>query len=189
MIKTHFKRQGSAGLLILKGLPRNYYAEYDHNRGYLKVEEIIEIPKTWNHKTYYETHHKTLLYKNYEKSQIGIEHITDIHNNINEVLSVNSQIEIENYIESYHIAGKEHITDRHILNDIDITDYNTMQTIIKCNINLYEYFEQWHVEKIKEYLLKPTKKMLEMKFSDLYSLIHWNSHKQDFAEIFANGIQ
>ena len=188
MIKTHFKRHGSAGLLILQGLPKNYYAEYDHKRGYLKLTGCWEIPKKWNGETYYENHSETALYKDdYPKTEDGKENISDIEKRINEVMS--HKIIIDNsFIESYHIAGRENKTDRHILNELNITEMNTLQVITSCKINLLKFFEPWHVEKISRFLIKPTEKMLTMNFSELYSLIHWNSHKQNFDELFISSI-
>lgn len=184
-IKTNFKRQGSAGLLILKGLPRNYYAEYDYKFGYLKVNELIEVPKVWNNKTYYETHTRTLLYKNYDKTEVPIENFSDVQNSINEVIT-NIEIEIENFIESYFVGTRK--GDRDILNNVDVTDKTTKEVIIQCKVNLCEFFKPWKMEKVDEYLTKPSSKLLEMKFSELYGLIHWNSHKQNFKEIFTSSI-
>ena len=186
MIKTHFKRHGSAGMLELQGLPKNYYAEYDHKRGYLKLTDSWEIPITWNGKNSYESHSKTALYKDYPITEDGKENFSDIEKSINAVMT--HEISIDNsYIESYHIAGRTPL-DRHILNGIDITDKTTVQVITACKINLLKFFEPWHVEKISVLLIKPTQKMLNMKFSELYSLIHWNCHKVNFNELFVNGI-
>lgn len=169
MIKTNFKRQGSAGLLILKGLPRNYYAEYNHTFGYLKVVKITEIPKIWNNKIFYETNTNTLLYKNYEKTVTGIENFKEIENDINNV--IDEQIIIENFIESYYVGAKE--GDRDILNNVDITDKTVFEVIVKCKVNLFEFFEQWNVEALKEVLRHPSKELLNKKFKDLYSTVHW----------------
>jgi len=192
MIKTHFKRQGSAGLMILQGLPKNYHVEYDYKHGYLKIVGLWEIAKKWNGKIFYETHSKTLLYKNYTSTNNAIEFLKDIETEINIYCNgiINSQFTfiIENYIESYHIAEKEHPEDRHILNNIDITNHTTMQVIVKCNIKLGEYFKPWKVEVIENILNKPSENILNMKFSELYSLIHWNHYKKDFKEIFDNAV-
>lgn len=183
MIKTHFKRQGSAGLLILQGIPKSYYAEYDYNHGYLKLTEHWEIPKKWNNKIYYESHCKTILYKNYLKSNTGTENFIDIQNSINEVISQNYQIEIENYIESYYVGAKP--GDRDMVDNIDITDNTVQQVMIKCRINLIEFFQPWKCETMNKLMVNPSKELLNKKFSELYSTVHWygiKSHENHINE-------
>ena len=56
------------------------------------------------------------------------------------------------------------------------------KTTVKNIVNAGEF------EKISRFLIKPTEKMLTMNFSELYCLIHWNSHKQNFDELFISSI-
>jgi hypothetical protein len=179
MIITHFKRQGSS-LLILQDSSEKYYIVYDHIHGYLKLEELWNVPKIWKDKTYYESHHKTILYKNYPKSNNGIENFIDIQNSINEVIDKNCQVEIENYIESYYVGSK--LGDRDIINGIDITNNTVYQVIDKCEINLIEFFKPWNCETINKLMINSSTELLNKKFSDLYSAIHWygiKSHEKD----------
>lgn len=183
--KVHFKRQGFGGLLKLKGELKEFYIEYDYDFGYLKIVRYYNVPKEYKGKTYLESHSKTILYKNYNKTESTIENFKDIEREINNITGLN--ISIENFIESYFIGSRQ--GDKDILNNIDITNYTVTEVLNQCNINLKEFFKAWRVkEQIENILDNPTHKILNMKFSDLYSLIHWNCHKQDFENIFLAAI-
>lgn len=175
-ILTHFKRQGSSSTLILQGLPKQLYSEGSQD-GYLKLELYYEMPKTWKGKTYYETHSKIILSKN--DITKGKDYFKDAEKIINKVISkFDIQIQIENYIESYYIGSQK--GDRDILDNIDITDKTVLQVLAECKINLIEFFKPWKVEEkeqIKNILMKPSKGLLNQKFSDLYTFIHWYGFK------------
>jgi hypothetical protein len=178
-MKVHFKRQGSGSILILQGLS-NYYVESNDKYNYLKIVEIYNEPKTWNNRVHIETHDRTLLCSDYPLSNTKEENFNLIQAAFNSTLNIN--VKLENFIESYYIGSK--VGDRDMLAGIDITNHTTGQVIEECGINLIEYFSAWNIDDITEELLNPTKEILNTKFSDLYLLIHNNHYKKNFNEIF-----
>ena len=181
-ITTHFKRHGSASWLEVRGLEK-YYIECNYNntskKTFLNVTEDRSIPKEWNGKQYFETHTYNIIHKEIEEFNYDI-----IQNEINSVLT-DIQINLEHFIESYHIPQKDHPEDRDIINNIDVTGMLTIEVIVATSIKLDEYFKAWRLsEGISNILSNPNNNILNMTFKELYSLIHWNCHKQDFELTF-----
>ena len=187
-ITTHFKRHGSANWLEIRGLENEkYYIEFNYHNGskrnFLDVSEDTSIKKVWNNKEYMETHTTNILHKEYE-----IFDYETMQNDINSVLT-DIQIELEHFIESYHIPQKDHPEDRDIINNIDVTGMTTSEVITITDIKLDEYFKQWRLsEEVNNKLSNPNDIILNMIFKELYSLIHWNCHKQDFKTTFFNAV-
>lgn len=183
VIKTHFKRHGSAGWLQLQDLPKQYYGEYN-SRGFILIKYRVE-PVVWNGKTSNRKLSEIILSIELPKSNSPEENFEYIENKVNNTIP--EKIEIASFIESYYIGSNK--GDRDILNGIDITDFSTREVINQCKINLCEFFAPWKVSAVEDYLNNPTEEILNKKFSELYGLIHWNCHKEDFREIFVSKIK
>lgn len=194
MRTVHFKRRGFANCLELRGLPRedspHCYTYIELNRNgdidFLKMEHVCS-GRVWASKTvegrYGSEKTHRLIWKKIEKA---------IGNFIGE------EVCLEKYIESYHWGYTDydkqlHPDDRHMLqlkngNWIDITDMSTeMVTPLLDTESLSEYFKGWNVQRfpnVVEILDHPPQKMLDMKFVDLYSLIHNGHYKKDFEQEF-----
>lgn len=169
-IKTHFKRHGSANWLEIL-LTDEYYIECNKGKNY-----IVDAQRSINgHITErFNKEYETLDYQAIEK---------DLNTFLKGV-----KIELEHFIESYHIPQTGHDTDRDFINNIDVTGMTTAEVFKATGITLTDYFKSWRVaerhETIKQRFETPTQKMLDMKFKELYALIHWNCHKKGFEETF-----
>ena len=194
MRTVHFKRHGFADWLELQGLPKDdsphCYTYIELNRcgdiDCLKMEHVCS-GRVWASKTvegrYGSEKTHRLSWRKIEKA------IGDF---------IGDEVCLEKYIESYHWGYTDydkqlHPDDRHMLklkngNWIDITDMSTEQVAPMLDAkSLSEYFKGWNVQRfpnVVEILDHPTQKLLNMKFVDLYSLIHNGHYKKDFEQEF-----
>lgn len=166
-VKLHFKRHGSGDWLEIKELSGYYIEVY---RRYWKW--CLHVEKKDG------DGFCILLHKDLCQFDYGI-----IQDEINSTVT-DVQIDLERFIESYHIAQTEHPEDRDIINNIDVSGMTTAEVLSAADIKLHLYFISWNIAKIFHLLAKPNDKILNMKFKELYSLIHWNCHKTNFEYIF-----
>lgn len=198
MKDLHFKRRGSSSHSQLRF--KNCFIElyqgdfFSKNKGMhtIIMKKYIDISCNKIEKT----ESKTISLVNPEDNVIEI--IKEIVETFLKNNTCDENINLETWIEAYYPGSN---TGYFSQNDISImnvilqngkitsikTDNITVEKAIENGVDLYstckKYYWDKAADKIKDLLSNPPSKMLEMTMSELYMLIHNNSHKDNLKEL------